>query len=68
MVKRICNMCGKDFDRLDERGNLGFHYKVGYGSVYDGEDINLDLCCDCFDELIEYIVTKCKINPIKNID
>jgi len=66
MVKRVCNMCGKDFDMWDRQENFGFHYHVGYGSAYDGDTISLDLCCKCFDKLMaEYIVPKCKMSPIE---
>ena len=68
IVKTVCNICGKDFDKLDEAENFGLHYKVGYGSVHDGDEIDLDLCCSCFDEFIDYIISRCKINPIKNND
>ncbi len=68
MVKRVCNMCGRDFDMWDTQEGFGFHYpSVGYGSGFDGSAINLDLCCDCFDKLMNnYIVPKCKISPVED--
>lgn len=65
MTKRVCNMCGKDFDMWDEQENFGLHYNVGYGSKFDGEVINADLCCDCFDKLMDsYIIPNSTIYPI----
>lgn len=66
MVKKVCNMCGKDFDMWDTQESFGFDYHVGYGSGFDGSNIQLDLCCDCFDKLMnEYIIPNCKISPVE---
>lgn len=48
-----CSICGKKLNTLDKE--LGFKYngKVGYGSVHDGEHIQLNICCDCFDKIVE---------------
>lgn len=68
MVKRVCNVCGKDFDEWDTQEGFGFHYHVGYGSGFDGSRINLDLCCDCFDKLMnEYIIPNSKISPVEEV-
>lgn len=30
-----CDLCGKDFNTLDEQEHFGLHYNnVGYGSIY----------------------------------
>lgn len=64
MTKTICNMCGKEFDMWDAQESFGFYYHIGYGSKYDGEIIRCDLCCDCFDKMLdEYLIPKCK-HPI----
>lgn len=66
MVKCVCNMCGKDFDEFDIQNNFGIHKKVLYGSSFDGGVINLDLCCDCFDKLMEeYILPNAEHDPIE---
>lgn len=68
MVKRVCNMCGKDFDMWDEQEDFSIHRHVGYGSGFDGSLINLDLCCDCFDKLMnDYIVPNSKISPVEEV-
>lgn len=62
--KVICNVCGKEFDLYDRQEKFGIHTGViGYGSKYDGGEISLDMCCDCFDRLMEDLIPKCKINP-----
>lgn len=67
MTKRVCNMCGKDFDLWDEQEDFSIHTQVGYGSKFDEEIIDLDLCCDCFDRMmLEYIIPKCKHIPVTN--
>lgn len=61
MLRKVCNMCGKDFDEWDNQENFAIvSYLIGYGSKYDGSALRLDLCCDCMDMLIE----KCKLNPL----
>lgn len=65
MEQRTCNKCGKTFDMWDEQNDFSFHKHVGYGSKYDMSRIELDLCCDCFDELMDYIAQMCKKSPIR---
>lgn len=57
----ICNKCGKQFDFWDTQENFDIHTVCGYGSKFDGEEIELDLCCSCFDKLVE----ECAISPLK---
>ena len=60
MTEKTCNMCGKAFDMWDAQENFSIHRKLGYGTKYDGDTLELDLCCDC----IEKIVEECKVSPI----
>lgn len=61
MIKKVCNMCGKEFDFWDEQENFHIHEQnIGYGSKYDGDKLCLDLCCNCMDKIIEM----CTINPV----
>lgn len=55
-----CNVCGKKFDFWDTQENYNIHTYCGYGSKFDGETIDLDICCECFDKLVE----SCKVSPI----
>lgn len=67
--KIFCNVCGKEFDVFDKQENFNIHTgEIGYGSRYDGDSINLDMCCDCFDKLMEDLIPKCKINPHEEKD
>ena len=70
-IKRIraklvknCNMCGKKFDMWDEEENFCFHHRFGYGSKYDCYQLDLKLCCKCFDSLMDELVPRCKTNPL----
>ncbi len=57
----ICNCCGKKLGIFDRQQNFNIHkYLIGYGSAHDGYGVHLQLCCDCFDKLVE----QCKVNPI----
>jgi DNA-directed RNA polymerase subunit RPC12/RpoP len=66
MAKGIirCNMCGKEFDNLDEDFKFGVHWRIGFGSQHDGDKVDLDLCPECFDKFIYKLRKKCKIDPI----
>ena len=66
--KTLCNVCGKEFDMCDDHAKFGLHMPAGYGSKFDGDKIDLDLCCDCFDKLIDKLIPMCKINPIAEMD
>ena len=56
----VCNKCGKQFDMWDEQEGYAIYTRLGYGSKYDGDHLELDLCCKCMDELID----SCKVGPI----
>lgn len=58
MEKRVCSLCGKTFDFWDEKQKFVLEHRVGYGSIYDGEYIRETLCCECLDELIEFLHNK----------
>lgn len=60
--KFFCNMCGKPFDIFDFRNDFSIDRYVGYGSIYDEEHLQLDLCCDCMDD----IISNCKISPLES--
>lgn len=62
-VKR-CTVCGKKFDMWDVQESFRFHHRVGYGSKYDGRDLNPNMCCACFDGLMDELVPRCKTNPL----
>lgn len=59
-----CDLCGKFLNEYDELENFGIRYNnIGYGSKYDGCNINIDMCCECFDKMIdEYIAPKLKFD------
>lgn len=62
MKEIVCNKCGKKFDMWDEQEGFSIRTRCGYGTKYDGDEIELDLCCDCMEKLID----ECKISPVKN--
>jgi len=60
-VTRICNKCGKEIENYND---FGLNYEFGYESCNDGKHINLDLCGKCLDELTQWLVQNCMINPV----
>ncbi len=54
-----CNKCGKQLTGKDS-GWMSINDQLGYGSKYDMEDLQLDLCYNCLDMFID----SCKIKPV----
>lgn len=61
---KVCNMCGKKFGLWDHQEDFCFDHKIGYGSAHDLERIQLNLCCRCFDKVIDWILPQCRHNPM----
>lgn len=57
---RYCNICGSKMDFWDIQEDYTIHTTAGYGSKFDEEEIELHICCDCMDRLIE----SCSITPL----
>lgn len=61
MSKRVlCNLCGSSFSFFDDAQGYSIYKDIGYGSDFDGNKLELDICVGCMDELIN----KCAINPV----
>jgi len=41
--------------------NFHIHKNLGYGTKYDGDNLKLNLCCSCIEEIID----NCTISPIE---
>lgn len=57
---RYCNICGSKMDFWDIQEDYTIHTTAGYGSKYDEEEIELHICCDCMDKIID----RCAISPV----
>lgn len=57
---RVCNCCGKDMDFFDIQEDFTISRKVGYGSKYDMMIIDLRICGDCFDKIVD----GCSVTPV----
>lgn len=61
----VCNMCGKEINKMDLACNLfSISNQFGYGSIHDGDTLELDLCSKCQDMLVTHLIETCKISPI----
>lgn len=67
MQVKICNVCGKPFNEWDNQEDFNLHYIIGYGSRYDGGRLNLDFCCECFDNFLDYILPQCSLPAIEGV-
>lgn len=62
-TKIRCNGCGRELDFWDVQQNFTIHKRIEYGSIYDESVVDLRLCCDCFDILVQ----ACAISPIQDV-
>lgn len=44
-----CNKCGKN---VSEEEVVGWEFSCPYGSIFDSDQIRVDLCPDCLDDEI----------------
>ena len=63
-ITKRCNMCGKSFTFWDNQENFCLDHRVGFGSSYDLHRIRLNLCCNCFDKVMDWIHPQCMHNPV----
>lgn len=59
--KRKCNLCGESFDVFDVQEDFTIQKHLGFGTEFDGEDLELHLCCRCMNRLVH----ACRISPIQ---
>lgn len=63
-----CDLCGKELNEFDMQENFGLHYSnIGYGSKFDGESIDVDICCTCFDKMMDEYITP-QIKKLKGMN
>ena len=60
----MCTLCGKKMTMWDKQEKFMLNYHVGYGSKYDTTIVDVRLCCDCFDKLIDHISMHGKYDPV----
>ena len=61
MTDKYCNKCGRKLDDWDMMADFSISRVMPYGSKYDGDFVDVHLCCDCMDELVD----DCKISPVR---
>lgn len=50
-------------DEFDVMSDFTISKRIGYGSIHDGEMVNLRFCCTCFDR----VTHACTIDPFIRI-
>lgn len=58
---KVCNICGMKIDHVNKFEGFTASEKIGYGSIHDGETLDLHVCSDCMDRM----VASCRVSPIK---
>lgn len=63
-TEKVCNKCGKPLDIWDKQEDFSLVRKLGYGTAYDGEILELQVCCDC----METFITECVVSPVRELN
>lgn len=63
-----CTMCNRILNEWDMYGDFYYHKWIGYGSRYDENRLDLELCGNCFDKVVSFIVNNSANNPLKEYD
>jgi hypothetical protein len=53
-------MCNNPLDEWDLQEDFFFSRWIGYGSKYDLNKLDIQLCCTCFDKVLDFVLPKCK--------
>lgn len=48
----VCTRCNKKFNIYDTHNGLKIKKRFGYGSKFDGDEFDINICVDCLDELV----------------
>ena len=64
----ICSMCGKELNIFDIQENFVFSHHFGYGSKFDYKKIDIRLCCECMDKVLDKVLPMFNNNPMEECD
>ena len=65
---KYCTMCNKTLDEWDLQEDFSYHKWIGYGSVYDLNKLDIQLCCGCFDKVLTFVLKSSVNNPLQEYD
>ncbi len=63
-----CTMCNRILNEWDMYGDFSYHKWIGYASKYDENRLDLELCGNCFDKVVSFIVNNSANNPLKEYE
>ena len=64
----VCAMCGKEFDFWDYNESAHLRHAFGFGSKYDTNKIDVWLCADCADNLMDIALPLFKEDPLEHYE
>ena len=62
-----CNLCGKNFEHVDNCHGINLSFVFGPSSKYDGCLFDGDFCCACIDRIASNIAINCAVPPIEEL-
>lgn len=65
--EKCCTMCNKIFDMWDLQEDFSFSRWIGYGSKYDLNKLDIQLCCTCFDKVLDFVLPKYNIKKVEQL-
>ena len=63
-----CTMCEKPLDEWDMGEDFYFKRRIGYGSKYDFHIFEAQLCCSCFDKVLDKVLPMFKASPLSEYE
>lgn len=63
-----CTMCNRILNEFDINGDFSYHKWIGYGSRYDENRLDVELCGECFDKVVSFIVNNSATNPLREYE
>ena len=63
-MSEYCNLCGREMDFADAVADFKLYKYLGYGTKYDGDLLDMKICCKCMERLID----ACAKSPVTNVN
>lgn len=65
---KVCDICGRTYEFLDVQASKSNTIYLGFGSKYDLNIFNYDVCCECFDKMIDLVLPLFPKSPLDECD
>ena len=64
---KFCNCCGKPIV-APFQSSISIKHRFGYGSKYDGDYLDADICEQCLESLLDGVRDSWQFDPVRSMD